>query len=233
MSTEEDQGPPPPDPTSPAPAGAAPAPAPRGQEPRERDRRAEGQPRPEEERDRDRRDRGQRPGPRHPERQADRQGGGRSGRDRGRPGPGGGERRGPPHEQRQPWSKPDFLARAVKEGLDREFIETALELARALGPGISAGQFRSVFGEVLRQEARGVDAARLLLLKPRLAYLAARSGRSEVKELRAVLERGLEAVCAEEISAEEQKERFDRFAQCLEAILSYQRVYERRAGERP
>jgi CRISPR type III-A-associated protein Csm2 len=121
----------------------------------------------------------------------------------------------------------------VKGGIDREFVEAALEFARAVGPGLAVSQVRSIFGEVARQELQGLDPARLLLLKPRLAYLAARAQRSEMRDLRAVLERGLEAVCAEGIDAAEQRVRFERFSEGFQAILAYQRVQERKQGERP
>jgi CRISPR type III-A-associated protein Csm2 len=119
----------------------------------------------------------------------------------------------------------------VESGIDRAFIEGALEFARSLGPGLAAGQVRGIFGEVVRQEIGGLDPARLLLLKPRLAYLAARAGRSEMRELRTVLERGLEKVCAEGIPDEERQARFERFSQGLEAILAYHKSHERKQGE--
>jgi CRISPR type III-A-associated protein Csm2 len=87
---------------------------------------------------------------------------------------------------------------------------------------------RSIYGEVLRQEMSGFDATRFLLLRPRLAWLASRAGRTEVRELRTVLDRGIDKVCAEGISDDERRARFDRFAQGLEAILNYHRMYERK-----
>jgi CRISPR type III-A-associated protein Csm2 len=173
-------------------------------------------------------------------RRPDRPGGGPGG---GRPGGGGGgggpgrEGRGPGpgpggRPQRQPWSKPDFLARAVESGLDKAFLDGALEFARSLGPAVGPHQVRSIFGEVLRQEMTGFDAARFLLLKPRLAFLAAQSGRTEMREMRTVLERAVEKVCAEGVPDEERAERFERFSRGLEAILAYHKFYERKQGER-
>ncbi len=149
-----------------------------------------------------------------------------------RPGGGGREGRAQARPQHQPWSRPDFLARAVEGGIDRAFIESASEFARSMGPNLNSGLVRGIYGEVMRQEMTGFDSARFLLLKPRLAYIAARAGRSEARELRAVLERGVEKVCAEGIADEERAARFERFTRCFEAILAYHRVHERKGGER-
>jgi CRISPR type III-A-associated protein Csm2 len=81
-------------------------------------------------------------------------------------------------------------------------------------------------------EMTGFDLERFLLLKPRLAYLAARSGRSEMRELRTVLDRAIDRVCAEGIADEERLVRFERFSRCLEAVLAYHKMYERKQGER-
>ena len=159
--------------------------------------------------------------------------------------PGGGDRRGGPFQgrdsrppqqgqkpQNQAWAKPDFLAKAVEGGIDRSFIEGAQEFARALGGAFTPGEFRSVYGELMRQEMTSLDPARLLLLKPRLAWLAARAGRSEVREMRTVLERGIDRICAEGIADGERQARLDRFSRGLEAILAYHKMYERKQGER-
>jgi len=120
----------------------------------------------------------------------------------------------------------------VEGGIDRQFIESAYEFARAVGSNLSSNHFRFIHGEVMRQELAGFDAERFLLLKPRLAYLAARAGRAEMRDLRTILDRGVEKVCAEGIADEERQARFDRFSRCLEAILAYHRAYERKQGER-
>ncbi len=135
-------------------------------------------------------------------------------------------------QPRQPWSKPDFLARAVKDGIDKEFIDGAAEFARSVGSGISPIHLRGIFGELARQEVSGPDPTRLLLIRPRLAYLTARAGRGEMKDLRQVIERGLEPVCAEGISDEERAVRLDRLCRGVEAIFAYQRMHERKGGER-
>ena len=97
---------------------------------------------------------------------------------------------------------------------------------------MAAAQVRTVFGEVMRQEMVGFDLERFLLLRPRLAYVAARAGRTEMKELRMVLDRGVDKVCADGIADDERRARFERFSRGLEAILAYHRMYERKQGER-
>jgi len=144
----------------------------------------------------------------------------------------GPDRRGPQRPQYQSWPRLDFLARAVREGIDREFLKDAAEFARWVGPGLGFPQLRSVFGEVARQEMSGLDPARLLLLKPRMAYLAARAGRGEMRDFRGVLERAVDAVSPDGGAGHEGQARLDRLSQGLEAILSYGKVHERRQGER-
>lgn len=234
MSEDEMTPAPPPETSPPPPAQAAPAPVaapdtptvesvapppPRQDQPRQ-DHPRQGQPRQGQERQgRERHDR-------HP-------------RDRRRgdggspPGGGGGRDRQAQRQQHQPWAKQDFLARAVKSGIDREFIDSAREFARAVGPGFSSGQVRGIYGEILRQEAGGLDPARLLLLKPRLAYLASGQGRNELRDLRAVLERAIDAIAGEDAAEEERRARFERFALGFEAILSYHKGFERKQGDRP
>lgn len=120
----------------------------------------------------------------------------------------------------------------MEGGIDRAFLDTALEFARSLGGNLNTNLVRNIYGEVLRQELSGFDPAKFLLLKPRLAYLAARSGRTEMKELRTVLDRGVEKVCADGIADGERASRFERFTRCFEAILAYHKTYERKGGER-
>jgi len=195
----------------------------------------EGQPREERPRRDDRPPREGRP-PRDQRRGPQGQGRGPQGRPGGRDRP---DQRsaGPPQghqpQGRQPWSKPDFLARAVKDGIDKEFIDGAAEFARSVGSGISPIHLRGIFGELARQEVSGPDPVRLLLIRPRLAYLTARAGRAEMKDLRQVIERGLEPVCAEGVSDEERAARLDRLCRGVEAIFAYQRMHERKGGERP
>jgi len=121
----------------------------------------------------------------------------------------------------------------VKSGIDRGFIDDAREFARAVGPGLGPGPVRGIYGEIVRQESGGLDPARLLLLKPRLAYLTAGGGRAELRDLRAVIERAFDAVAGEDAPEEERRARFERFALGFEAILSYHKGFERKQGDRP
>lgn len=84
---------------------------------------------------------------------------------------------------------------------------------------------RGVYGEVARLDLRGIEGAadRLLLLKPRLACLAAREGGAGLSSFRRILEEGIDKVL--EAEGAERQIRFERFRDGLEAMLAYQRVH--------
>ncbi len=136
--------------------------------------------------------------------------------------PGGGPS-GPP--RRPVWEKTAFLAEAVANGIDREFIKTAQHFAREAGRAIDLSAVRGVYGEVARLDLRGIEGAadRLLLLKPRLACLAAREGGAGLSSFRRILEEGIDKVL--EAEGAERQTRFERFRDGLEAMLAYQRAY--------
>ena len=208
------------------PAGPSPPPSgdARTGEPRDQRRR----------RDRDR-------GPRPQQQQAQGQGQRGPGAPReGQRGAGGPRHEGRPERReprpgsgpRQPWAHQEFLARAVRSGLDKEFMDRGVEFSRAVLAGAQVTQLRAIAGEVARQEILGLDVERLRLLKPRLSFIAMRSGRTEMREARVVLERGLDAVCEEGVADDDRKRRFERLRDGLEALLIYGRVFERKLGER-
>jgi len=90
---------------------------------------------------------------------------------------------------------------------------------------LTKAQIRNIFGTVRQIEASwqsaedsGVSLRQLLLLKPKLAYQAARS--APVGPLRDVLDDAIDTV-AEAKDPEKQLERFERFVDLFEAILAY------------
>jgi CRISPR-associated protein Csm2 len=90
--------------------------------------------------------------------------------------------------------------------------------------GLTKSQIRGIFGTVRQIEAAWDKAdskqnlRRVLLLKPRLAYQAARE--PKVKPLTKVLTDAIDLV-AKGQNAAEQKRRFDFFVDLFESILAY------------
>ncbi|MGQ9457144.1 MAG: type III-A CRISPR-associated protein Csm2 [Anaerolineae bacterium] len=136
-----------------------------------------------------------------------------------------------PNQQRGGGSVPlpsdQDLARIIR-GNTLEDAQLLVEKARALGralhdKGLTTSQIRNIYGTVRQLEAqwpRGApnpEAAReLVLLKPKLAYQAARQPHKGVEELADVLGRAIDKVGAD-------REHFGRFVDFFEAILAYHR----------
>ena len=102
----------------------------------------------------------------------------------------------------------------------------------AVDDGLSKSQIRNVFGEVRRIEAdweeapqAGAGVRRLLLLKPRMAYLRKRDPKSA--PLMDMLTTGVELV-TKDPAADEQYRRFRHFVEFFEAILAYHTANERK-----
>jgi CRISPR-associated protein Csm2 len=97
-----------------------------------------------------------------------------------------------------------------------------VEMAEELGPRLQRGrltvsQIRNVYGMVKQMEMRGFDANEFVLLKPKLAYAAARANADGVRELRDVLSWAIDAVDNDE-------NKFARFVDFFEAILAYHKA---------
>lgn len=97
-----------------------------------------------------------------------------------------------------------------------------VEMAEELGPRLQQGrltvsQIRNVYGMVKQMEMRGFDANEFVLLKPKLAYAAARANAEGVRELRNVLSWAID-----EVDNDESK--FARFVDFFEAILAYHKA---------
>jgi CRISPR-associated protein Csm2 len=102
----------------------------------------------------------------------------------------------------------------------------------AVNDGLSKNQIRNVFGEVRRIEAdweeasqSGAGLRRLLLLKPRMAYLRKRDPKSA--PLMEMLTSGVDLVAAVP-AMDEQYRRFRHFVELFEAILAYHTANERK-----
>jgi CRISPR-associated protein Csm2 len=107
-----------------------------------------------------------------------------------------------------------------------ELVTFAQQTADALvKQNLTRNQIRTIFTEVRQIEAQwGKSEAvrRLTMLKPKLAYQAARSPTGNVNLLRDVLSDAIDEVI--QAPADKQNDRFERFVDLFEAILAYHRA---------
>ncbi len=94
---------------------------------------------------------------------------------------------------------------------------------------LSTSQIRNIYGEVIKIKMKGFvdkefDMKKVMLLKPRLAYSAARKKDKGTKEFRVRLEKAIDYLIFE--NNEEDKEKlFENFADFFEAILAYHKAF--------
>jgi len=109
----------------------------------------------------------------------------------------------------------------------QKLVEFAARTAeRLVKDGLTRSQIRNIFTEVRRVEALWESdpqqaLRRLIMLKPKLDYQAARQ--RHVKNLKNVLSEAIDHV-AQASDPEEQSKRFQRFMDLFEAILAYHRA---------
>ena len=114
-----------------------------------------------------------------------------------------------------------------KDGIDiAEVIEKGgkplVKAAENLAPGfkqrgLTTSQIRNVFGVVKKMEINGFDAHEFVLLKPKLAYAAARANTDGTHAFAEILTRAIDAV-------DENEKKFARFVDFFEAILAYHKA---------
>lgn len=115
----------------------------------------------------------------------------------------------------------DDARKIIVDGDAEVLVKKAQEVARLIkGSNATATQLRRLFGEVRRiemkwSEERPEANRRFTLLKPRLAYQVARE--SSLRSLQANLLHLMDAVEAD-------RERFQRFAEFLEAVVAYSKA---------
>lgn len=124
-----------------------------------------------------------------------------------------------------PFKEVQTLMNADESG--KALVEFARLTAQTLVKhSLTRAQIRGIFTEVRQIEAlwptRKAEAARRLnMLKPKLAYQAARS--ETVKHLRDVLSEAIDEVIKEP-AGKARDDRFERFVNFFEAILAYHRA---------
>lgn len=109
------------------------------------------------------------------------------------------------------------VQRVIQQG-GKLLVEMAAELGPRLHQGrLTVSQIRNVYGMVKQMEMRGFDSNEFVLLKPKLAYAAARANADGVRELKDVLSWAID-----EVDNDESK--FARFVDFFEAILAYHKA---------
>ncbi len=95
-------------------------------------------------------------------------------------------------------------------------VTAAENLGRKLARNLKTAQIRKVYGAVKKiQMSEEFNRNELIMLKPKLAYAAAR--KSEVEDLKDVLTQAINQV--------DNAEKFKNFVDFFEAILAYHRAY--------
>jgi CRISPR-associated protein Csm2 len=129
------------------------------------------------------------------------------------------------------------MLRDVRAIIQNNDIERLVTLAETEGRnlqngGLTTSQIRLAFGKVRQIEAmwsiegqREQAERQLMLLKPRIAYQAARDGKEGSNLLRNILAEGIDAVFENTAPGSvERTDRFRRFTELFEAVLAYHKV---------
>lgn len=112
------------------------------------------------------------------------------------------------------------IRQVIREADYATLVASAEELGKTLvEQRLTTSQIRTVFGEVKRLQMR-YDEKRLRMLKPKLAYMAARAGQGG-----RTLQQVLSAAVDEVFTGEKPEERFRRMTDFFEAVLAYHKAY--------
>ncbi|MCB9051331.1 MAG: type III-A CRISPR-associated protein Csm2 [Lewinellaceae bacterium] len=137
--------------------------------------------------------------------------------------------------QKTPTEKFDrpFVGEWISQGFDRATISFAEDFGKWLADNnLSSAQIRNIFGEVKRMEGKrpenNEDYAQFkkdfLLLKPKIAYAAKRSGSRGIEDFKVVMDKAHEAV---DISGDKETswKHFQNFLDFFESVLAYHKAY--------
>ncbi len=118
---------------------------------------------------------------------------------------------------RQP-SQEQFSRNQVHQAI-HEGGRTLVELAERVGrlvknQGLTTSQIRNIYGLVKKMEMKGFNEHEMMMLKPKMAYAAARASGQGARTLSQVLSDAIDAVGSD-------PEKFPRFVDLFEAILAY------------
>lgn len=85
---------------------------------------------------------------------------------------------------------------------------------------ISTSQIRIAYGEISRLKMQ-FDETAMMMLRPKIAYAAARDGGPVYRDLQKVISSGIDTVA----NSEDKKKSFTNLANLFEAILAYHKAY--------
>lgn len=124
-----------------------------------------------------------------------------------------------------PVNRPDKgTVQRIIEGNAQLLVSEAEQFGKAVERGgLSTSQVRNIFSAVKKMEQREFSpkvVEQLVLLKPKMAYAAARHDKAGLTALKEVLSDAIDVVAT---STEKQKEHFKHFVNFFEAILAYHR----------
>jgi CRISPR-associated protein Csm2 len=125
--------------------------------------------------------------------------------------------------------KEQDLKKWIEKGIDSDAIFIAEQFGKYLvKTGFTTSQIRNVFGEIRRIQSSGILECKtdFLLLKPKLAYAAARAGNrgndSGAKSFNSVLSLAIDYTNTKEDNGLES--RFKNFCDLTEAVLAYHKA---------
>jgi len=127
-----------------------------------------------------------------------------------------------PQQQQPGQFTKERVQQAIQEG-GRALVELAEQVGRqAKNQGLTTNQIRNIYGLVKKMEmdykmGREFSEHRLVMLKPKMAYAAARASGQGAKMLADVLSHAIDAVGSD-------TEKFPRFVDLFEAILAYHKA---------
>lgn len=111
----------------------------------------------------------------------------------------------------------DQVQRAIHEG-GRALVELAERVGKQVkNEGLTTNQIRNIYGLVKKMEMKGFSAHELMMLKPKMAYAAARASGRGAQILSKVLSHAIDAVGSD-------ASKFPRFVDLFEAILAYHKA---------
>lgn len=111
----------------------------------------------------------------------------------------------------------DEVHRAIREG-GRTLVELAERVGKQVkNQGLTTSQIRNIYGLVKKLEMKGFNAHEMMMLKPKMAYAAARASGQGARTLSQVLSYAIDAVGSDPAM-------FPRFVDLFEAILAYHKA---------
>ncbi|HYX07729.1 MAG TPA: type III-A CRISPR-associated protein Csm2 [Bacteroidales bacterium] len=121
------------------------------------------------------------------------------------------------------------ISKWVTEGIDEDAIKFSENLGRFLakpprdirGGALSTSQIRIAYGEITRLKMK-FNLSELLMLKPKLAYAAARAGGETYNTLYEIISQGIQTIAG--LPKEEQPAKFKNLAAFFEAVLAYHKA---------